>query len=233
MNKEKFIDELKKINIDITSMALDKLEKYYNILIEENKKINLTRIIEKEDVYLKHFYDSLTLNKIIDLNNKNLCDIGSGAGFPGIVLKIVFPNLSVTLIDSSEKRCRFLNLVIDKLELKNIKVVNNRAENYSMQVREEFDIVTARAVSNIKELLEISFPLVKVNGYFIAMKSNIENEIKNIDNCLKELNCCIEEIKEFTLPIEKSMRNLIKVKKSKTTNKKYPRNYSAIKNKPL
>lgn len=233
MNKEKFIEELKKINININSLALEKLERYYEILIEENKKINLTGITLKEDVYLKHFYDSLTLYKITDLDNKKLCDIGSGAGFPGIVLKIIFPTLNVTLIDSLEKRCKFLNLIIDKLDLENVKVINDRAENYSSKIREEYDIVTARAVSNLKELLEISMPLVKVNGYFIGMKSNIENEINNIDNCLKELDSSIEEVREFTLPIEKSIRTLIKIKKYKKTNKKYPRNYSIIKKKPL
>ena len=122
------------------------------------------------DVYLKHFFDSLTLSKIINLNNQTLCDIGTGAGFPGMVLKIVFPNLEVTLVDSTEKKCKFLKLVIEKLNLTNIEVINARAEEYSKTTREKYDIVTSRAVAPLKHLLEYSIPLVKVNGNYIAMK---------------------------------------------------------------
>lgn len=233
MNKEQFFEELKKINITINENQYNQLLKYYEILIEENKKYNLTGITIKEDVFLKHFYDSLTLNMIIDINNQKICDIGSGAGFPGVVLKILFPNIIITLVDSSEKRCHFLKLLINELNLTNIEVVNKRAEEYTIDNNEKFDIITARAVSNLKELLEISISALKVNGHFIAMKSNIKEEINNIDNCLYCLACSIEEIKEFKLPYEQSIRTLVKIKKNKPTNKKFPRKYSIIKKNPL
>ena len=181
MNKNEFINALKELNIKITPLQLEKLETYYNLLIEENKKYNLTAITKKEDVYLKHFYDSLTLNKIINLSNQYLCDIGTGAGFPGIVLKIIFPNLKITLLDSTEKKCKFLKLVISELNLNNIDIINERAEIYSKTTREKYDIVTSRAVAPLKHLLEYSISLVKVNGYYIAMKGDISKDIIGID----------------------------------------------------
>ena len=233
MNKELFIEELKKIDINITDYQLEQLENYYNLLIEENKKYNHTSITNKEDVYLKHFYDSLTILKIIKLNNQALCDIGTGAGFPGIVLKIMYPNLKVTLIDSTLKKCNFLNIVIEKLKLKEIEVINKRAEIFSKNVREKYDIVTSRAVAPLKHLLEYSIPLVKVNGYYIAMKGNIKEELIGINNYEKKLN--IKEIDriEFNLPIENSYRTLIKYKKTSPTNLIYPRKYNEIKKKNL
>ena len=229
MNKEIFINELLKLKIKITNYQLEQLNKYYNLLIEENNKYNLTSITNKEDVYLKHFYDSLTITKIVKLNNESLCDIGSGAGFPGLVLKIIYPNLKVTLIDSTLKKCNFLKLVINKLNLKNIEVINERAENYAKKVRENYDIVTSRAVAPLKHLLEYSIPLVKVNGVFVAMKSNIEDELVNINNY--EIKLDIKEIDRisFKLPIENSLRTLIKYQKNNKTSTKYPRKYNEIK----
>ena len=147
MNKEQFINEVSKLNITFTNEMLDQLELYYQILVEENAKYNLTAITDKEAVYLKHFYDSLTLSKIIELNNQSLCDIGTGAGFPGMVLKIAFPNLKVTLVDATVKKCNFLKLVIEKLNLKDIEVINTRADEYSKTIREKYEIVTSRAVA--------------------------------------------------------------------------------------
>ena len=233
MNKELFIKELKNINIDITKEQETKLDKYYHLLYEENKKYNLTSITDEEQVYLKHFYDSLTISKIIDLNNQKLCDIGTGAGFPGIVLKIIFPDLSVTLVESNTKKCDFLNKVILELQLNKIKVINERAEIYSKSAREEYDIVTSRAVAPLKHLLEYSIPLIKVNGYYIAMKSDISKEIVGIEVYEKKLK--IEKVKEkiFYLPIEKSLRTLIMYQKKEKTDLKYPRKYSDIKKKSL
>ena len=233
MNKELFIKELKKMNIIITKDQEEKLDKYYHLLYEENQKYNLTSITDKEQVYLKHFYDSITPSKIINLDNQKLCDIGTGAGFPGLVLKIVFPNLSVTLVEATEKKCKFLNKVISELQLKKIEVINERAEIYSKTTREEFDIVTSRAVAPLKHLLEYSIPLVKVEGYYIAMKSDISKEKIGIEAYEKELN--IEKIKElkFYLPIENSLRTLIMYQKKEKTNIKYPRKYSDIKKKSL
>ena len=233
MNKELFIKEIKKLNVNLTDNQLQQLEMYYNLLVEENKKYNLTSITNKEAVYLKHFYDSLTITKIIDLNNESICDIGTGAGFPGLVLKIFFPNLKVTLLDSTKKKCNFLNLVIEKLNLKDIEVINDRAENYSKKVREKYDIVTSRAVAPLKHLLEYSIPLIKVKGYYIAMKSDITEETKNINNYYKLLNINEEKRIVFKLPLENSLRTLIKYKKNSITNLKYPRKYNEIKKKNL
>ena len=233
MNERKFLEEIEKINITLTKKQLDMLEKYYEVLIEENKKYNLTAITTKEDFYLKHFYDSLTLSKIIELDNQSLCDIGTGAGFPGMVLKIAFPNLKVTLVDSAEKKCTFLKKIIKLLELKDIEVINERAEVYSKEVREIFDIVTSRAVAPLKHLLEYSIPLVKVGGNYIAMKSNIQEELIGIKNYEKKLNIREEKILKFNLPIEESTRTLISYKKLKETSSIYPRKYNEIKKKSL
>lgn len=233
MNKEQFIDELKKINITVTDHMLEQLEKYDEVLRAENKKYNLTAIKNKEDVYLKHFYDSLTLSKIIKLENQSLCDIGTGAGFPGMVLKIIYPNLKVTLVDATEKKCKFLQLVIQKLGLKDIEVIHARAEIYSKTIREKYDIVTSRAVAPLKHLLEYSIPLVKVEGNYIAMKSDIQKEIENIDIYYKKLKIEEEKILTFTLPYEESTRTLIRYKKIDKTDLKYPRKYTDIKKKSL
>ena len=233
MNKEQFINELKKININISVDTLEKLNKYYNILVDENKKYNLTTITEEEDVYLKHFYDSLTIIKIIDLNNQYLLDIGSGAGFPGLVLKIVFPNLKIDLLDSTTKRCLFLEKVINELNLKDINVINARAEEYAKENREKYDIVTSRAVAPLKHLLEYSIPVLKINGSFISLKSNINEEIKNINNYYNKLYLNQETIINFELPFEFSLRTLYKVTKYKQTPQIYPRIYSQIKKREI
>ena len=233
MNKEDFINSTSELNIDINEKKLEMLEKYYQLLEEENKKYNLTAITNKEDVYLKHFYDSLTLSKIIKLNSQTLCDIGTGAGFPGLVLKIIFPNLKVTLVDATEKKCNFLKIVIKELELKEIEVINERAEIYSKTVREKYDIVTSRAVAPLKHLLEYSIPLVKVNGNYIAMKSDITKEIENIEIYENKLNIKKEKEIVFKLPKENSLRTLLLYKKLKETNPKYPRKYNDIKKKEL
>lgn len=231
MSLELFIEEVKKLGINLTEEQLEKLDKFYNLLITWNNKINLTRIIEKEDVYLKHFYDSLTLIKVIDLNKDlTLCDIGTGAGFPGIVLKIVFPNLKITLIDSLNKRINYLNEVINELELTNIKTVHDRAEDYAKNHREEFDVVTSRAVANLKVLSEISLPMVKVDGYFIPMKASIEEELKDSKDIIHKLSGKLERQETFYLPIENSIRNILLIKKVDKTNPVYPRRMDKIKN---
>ena len=209
MNKEKFIEEINKLGIKLNSSALSKLEEYYQILKEENKKYNLTRIINEDDVYLKHFYDSLTITKVITIDSQSICDLGSGAGFPGLVFAICFPNTNITLIESNGKKCKFLNKVKEKLNLDKVEVINTRVEEYSRVHREIFDIVTARAVAPIKHLLEYGVPLVKLGGYFIAMKSNTENEEKNIGNYYKKLSISEEDRIIFNLPIEESLRTLI------------------------
>ena len=206
MNREEFIAELEKLGIILTKEQELKLEKFYNLLIEWNQKINLTRIIEKEDVYLKHFYDSLTITKVIDLNKiESLCDVGTGAGFPGIVLKIVYPKLKITLVDSLLKRVNYLNTIINELELENIKAIHTRGED----LNEKYDIVTARAVANIEKLLIYTMHLVKINGSLIAMKGNIGEELTN--EVLNKINkkYKVTKIEKFLLPKENSQRSLV------------------------
>jgi len=228
MNKNEFITELKKINIFITEKELSMLDTYYHLLETENKKYNLTSITEENMVYLKHFYDSLTLTKDINLNNQYILDIGTGAGFPGLVLKIIFPNIKVDLLDATEKKCHFLNLVIDTLKLENINVINARAEEYATTNRNKYDIVTSRAVAPLKHLLEYSIPTLKLNGTFIALKGNIEAELTNINNYYHKLSLVNEEIIKFNLPIENSLRTIYKITKIKNTQNIYPRKYSQI-----
>ena len=233
MDQSRFINELEKIGVEVTDKKLELLEKYYELLIEYNKVMNLTGITKKEDVYLKHFYDSLTISKIIDLNmEKSLCDLGSGAGFPGIVLKIFYPNLKIVLIDSLNKRVNFLNKVIEELDLKNIIAIHIRIEDYAKKNQEKFDVVTARAVAPLNFLLELGINLVKVGKSFIAMKGNIDTET-TFDNAINNLNCSLGNIIKFKLPIENSNRSLIKIVKNKTTPKLFPRKYNDIKKKPL
>ena len=228
-----FVNELKTIGIEIDDEKLDKLNKYYELLIEWNEKINLTGITKKEDVYLKHFYDSLTLFQIINLNKiDTLCDIGTGAGLPGIVLKIVFPNINITLVDSLNKRINFLNEVISKLDLKGINTICSRIEEYGIDNRNIYDIVVARAVASLPILLEYSIPLLKVNGSFIAMKGN-NDELNNLNTIYDKLNIKLGNIINFKLPFEFSNRSLIEFIKIGETNRKYPRKFVDIKNKPI
>lgn len=233
MNKETFYEELQKINITLTNEQKKNLEKFADLLIEYNKHTNITAIKDKEGIYLKHFYDSLTLIKITDLNEPLiLLDVGSGGGFPGIVLKIVFPNLDITLLDSNNKKSEFQKFIIQNLELKGIKVVCDRAENYC-KTGEKYDIVVARAVSSLNILSELTIPFVKLKGEFIAMKADAQNEIEMSKNGIKTLGGEIREIVEFNLPIEKSQRTLIKVEKVSETPNFYPRSYDKIIKKPL
>ena len=230
MTKDIFIEELERLNIILTKNQIDKLDNFYQLLIDWNEKINLTTITKKEDVYLKHFYDSLTLIKAIDLNqNLTLLDVGTGAGFPGIVLKLVFPNLKITLLDSLNKRINYLNEIIKELELTNIETICSRCEDYTRINREKYDVVVARAVSHLEILSELIIPTVKVNGYFVAMKSNVKDEIEISKNILSKLDSTVEKVIEFNLPIENSIRTLVKIKKNKITNVKYPRKYDQIK----
>lgn len=233
MNKNDFINELNKIGIILSEYQLNQLDKYYNMLVEYNKNVNLTAITEYNQVLLKHFYDSLTITKAIELTNQKVCDIGTGAGFPGIVLKIAYPDLEITLVESLTKRCVFLNEVIKELDLKNIKVVNQRAEEFSQNNIEYFDIITSRAVAKLNILLELSIKSLKIGGYYVALKANVDEEIKSISTCLTKLNASLESITTFNLPIDNSLRNIIKIKKDGPTPLSYPRRYNEIKKRPL
>lgn len=209
MNKNEFIKYLEELNIYPTEEQLEKLDKFYHLLLEWNEKINLTRITEEHDVYLKHFYDSLTITKEIDLSKVDtLCDVGTGAGFPGIVLKIMYPNLKITLIDSLLKRVNYLNEIIKELELTDIEAIHTRGEDY----KGKFDVVTSRAVANIEKLVSFTMHLVDKDGVFIAMKGDISKELtisveKNISKKYR-----IQKITKFHLPIEESERSLVVIK---------------------
>ena len=234
MNKNEFIEELKKLNIKVTDEMLEKLDIYCNFLLEYNKHTNLTAIKEENDIYLKHFYDSLTLTKVIDLNEYNtLLDIGSGAGFPGMVLKIFFPHLHVYLVDSNNKKCKFLLELKEKLNVDNLIVINNRIENLYNEFLNSIDIVTARAVTNLPVLTELAIPLVKANKYFIAMKGNAEEELENSMYAIKQLNCSIDNVITFDLYNNSGVRTLISIKKNKNTELKNIRPYDKIIKKPL
>lgn len=233
MNDKEFKEELSKLGIVLTSTQENQLEMYYNLLIEWNNKMNLTGITDRNSVYLKHFYDCITLIKAIDLTkNLKIVDVGSGAGFPGLVLKIVFPNLNVVLVDALNKRINFLNHVIESLKLENIVAIHDRIENYAKNNFEVFDLVTCRAVAKLNIISELCLPLVKVNGYFIPMKATIEDEISDT-KYLEVLKSKVESVITFNLPIENSVRNLIVIKKYGSIDKKYPRQYDKIIKNPL
>ena len=209
MTKEEFIIAVRELGIELTEEQLNKLDSFYHKLIEWNEKINLTRITEEQDVYLKHFYDSLTIAKVVDLSTKDtLCDVGTGAGFPVIVLKIVYPNLKITLVDSLLKRVNYLNTIIAELNLDNIKAIHSRGEDY----KEKFDVVTARAVANIEKLLNFTMHLVNKDGIFVAMKGNVEEEMTDqvVSKINKKYN--LVTINKFLLPIENSNRSLVVIK---------------------
>ena len=230
MNKEEFIKYVKELNLEIDDVVLNRLDKYFKLLVEWNNKFNLTTILEENAVYLKHFYDSMCIVKTNLIENKNikLCDFGTGAGFPGVVIKIFFPNINVTLIESNNKKCIFLNEVIKELNLNKIEVIKTRMEEYSRNNRELFDIVTCRAVSHLKVISELGIPLLKVKGYFLPLKSNVEEEIIESKEILSKLDSKIETIISYELPIENSKRNILVIKKIKITNSKYPREYNKI-----
>ena len=206
MTKEEFIIETSKLGIKLTDKQINQLEQFYNLLIEWNEKINLTRITSKEEVYLKHFYDSLTISKVINLkNSKTLCDVGTGAGFPGIVLKIVYTNLKITLVDALQKRVNYLNTIIKELNLDGITAIHARGED----LKEKYDVVTARAVANIEKLLKYTMHLVAPNGVFIAMKGNISEELNDLTRKKISQKYNIVKIEQFLLPYENSQRSLL------------------------
>ncbi len=233
MKIDEFISKTKEIGLEVTDEKLEKLSIYAKFLQEYNKHTNLTAITNIDDIYLKHFYDSLTIAKVIDLTScNNLLDFGTGAGFPGMVLKIFFPNLKVTLLDSNNKKIKFLKELQEKISVDNLELINIRVETIREERLNSFDVVTARAVTNMPVLTELAMPLVKENGYFIAMKgSNIE-EIENSKNSISKMHGNIEVICTFELPNNAGGRNIIKVKKINETKLSELRPYEKIIKKP-
>ncbi len=233
MKINEFIEKIKELGLEITDEKLKQLEIYANFLREYNEHTNLTAITNIEDIYLKHFYDSLTLVKVIDLNTcENLLDFGTGAGFPGMVIKIFFPNLKITLLDSNNKKIKFLTELKDKIHVNNLELINTRVESFRNERLNYYDVVTARAVTNMPVLTELAMPLVKKNKYFIAMKGSNTEEIKTSKNAILKMHGEISEINTFLLSIETGMRNIIKIKKNKETDLNELRTYEKIIKKP-
>lgn len=227
MKIQEFSKELKEkaklINIELEDVKIEKFYNYMNLLLEWNEKINLTAITEPNEVILKHFIDSATIIKYIE-NNMSIVDVGTGAGFPGIPLNIIKSNAKYTLVDSLNKRINFLNEIIEKVDLQNINTVHSRIEDFAKNNKEKFDIATSRAVASLNVLLEYLLPLVKVGGICICMKgSNAKEEIENASKALEILGGKIEKIEEITLPESDIVRNIIIVRKIKSTPNKYPR----------
>ena len=234
MNKEEFISAVNNLGLDINDDILSKLDIYCKFLMEYNEHTNLTAIREEKDIYLKHFYDSLTICRVIDISKvDSLMDIGTGAGFPGMVLKIFFPNLHVILVDSNNKKTKFLTELCPKLNVDNIEVINNRVENLLTRFINSIDVVTARAVTNLPVLLELATPFVKKDGYFIAMKGNALEELDSSRNAIDILGCEIEIVDTFNLEKDSGNRTLIKIKKLQESDIKKVRSYDKIIKKPL
>ena len=234
MNRVEFYHILSSNGLELYAVQKEQLHTYFELLVEKNKVMNLTGITEENEVYEKHFYDSLLFSFDIDFSGKTLIDVGTGAGFPGLVLAICYPNLKVTLLEPLNKRCVFLSEVVTALGLQNVEIVNQRSEDYSKNNREKFDYATARAVARLNMLLELVMPLVKVNGTFIALKGRMGyEEVNEAKRALELLNCKVDNVQDVKLLTDDDSRQNIFVLKLKRTSANYPRNYAQIKNKPL
>lgn len=234
---QKLKSKLSKLGIDLTDHQLDQFERYYELLIEWNQKINLTAITEKNEVIDKHFVDSLSIVKGMDMNSVNsLIDIGTGAGFPGIPLKIVFPHLEVTLLDSLNKRINFLKLVSEELKLEKVTCLHGRAEDFAKEsaYREQYDLCVSRAVANLSTLSEYCIPYIRVGGIFASYKSGeIADELSASKLALSILKAKLEKVEEFILPETEIKRSLVIIKKVEKLPGKYPRKAPLPSKKPL
>lgn len=212
-----FNENLKNLGINYTNKELDLLEKYYDFLVEYNAHTNLTTITEKEDVYNKHFYDSLMITQVVDLTKiNNVLDIGSGAGFPGVVLKIFFPNVKLTLLDSNNKKTKFLTELIEKLGLKDVSIINDRAENYMKNNLNSYDICVSRAVAYVDIISSLSTPFIKLDGKVLLMKGDFSSEELILKKYMKELN--IKQFSEYEYQLNNQSRKIIIISKAKEDN---------------
>lgn len=226
-----FLKNCESIGIQLTNTMMNQFETYYDYLISQNEVMNLTAITDKEEVYLKHFFDSLWLTKVGSFDNVTLLDVGSGAGFPSLPLKIINPSIKVTIVDALQKRIDFLKRLSDKLSINDNKLIHGRIEEFIM--KNYFNYVTARAVARLNILTELCLPFVKVGGKFIAMKSiNYEEELEEAKHAIDKLGGVLEEVIEY--PLEDGLNHvLIIIKKVRNTTDFYPRSFSLIKKKPL
>ena len=236
MNKEQFYKKVEeKTNIVLSDIQKKQYEKYFELVVEWNQKINLTAITEEEEFYAKHFYDSISLSFYRDYSKvSNICDVGSGAGFPSIPLKILYPHLEVTIVDSLNKRIKFLNLLQEELRLTNCNFIHARAEEVGQDknFRESFEIVTARAVARLNVLVELCLPLVKKDGYFLSLKAQkAEEETDEAITAIKLLGGKLEQDIEFD--VEGEERHILEIRKAKETPNKYPRKAGIPNKKPL
>lgn len=221
--------------LKLTEKQKRQFDEYYKFLIAENEKYNLTAITEKQEVYVKHFYDSLQLTRVVDFNEtEKLMDIGSGAGFPGIPLKIIFPNLRLFIIEPTLKRTRFLAALTEMLGLEGVEIIKGRAEEEIVRFREAFPVATARAVARLPVLLELALPYVEVGGFFLAMKgASYSEEVLEAENALKVLGSEITETHHYRLQDHFGERVILKIRKNETTKEIYPRKFAAIKKRHL
>lgn len=227
MNEQQFIEALKQKGIELSDEQIEQFRKYFELLVEWNEKMNLTAITDLEGVYLKHFYDSISASFYFDFTKvTSVCDVGAGAGFPSIPIKICFPHLEITIVDSLNKRITFLNHLANELKLSNMSFVHARAEEFGQNAnyREQFDVVTARAVARLSVLSELCIPLAKEGGFFVALKAAAgAEEMKDAAKAITTLGAKLKEEFAFHLPVEESERSLYVFDKVKTTPKKYPR----------
>lgn len=227
MNEQQFIDALAAKGIHLSDHQIKQFQTYFELLVEWNEKMNLTAITDQQDVYLKHFYDSITGAFYIDFSEPlTVCDVGAGAGFPSLPMKICFPEMRVTIVDSLNKRISFLQHLSKELGLEQVEFVHARAEEFGQNAnyREAFDVVTARAVARLSVLAELCVPLVKVGGRFVAMKAaSAQDELKDAKKALQTLGAEKKDQFDFQLPVEESDRTIYVFAKTKPTPKKYPR----------
>lgn len=225
---------LEKINIKLSQKQKESFDIFADFLVEYNENVNLTAITEKQEIYIKHFYDSLVLSYYVDLSNKTLCDVGGGAGFPSVPNAIYNKDVKIDIIDGLNKRIIFLDKLKEKLQIDNFCAIHQRAEEHQKQARESYDVVTARAVARLNILAELCMPLVKVGGYFVALKSTrLSDELLEAKNAIKILGGEIVKIEEYELPENFGKREILIVRKIKNTPDKYPRAYGQIKKNAL